>query len=350
MVGAVHADFEVIGGGVAGLVTARALARAGASVVLHEATDRLGGPVASHEVAGLVLDAGAESFAVRGGTVAALLSELGLGDDIVAPRPGPAWLQPAAGDAVQLPATGLLGIPVDPLAADVIAVIGADAAARAAQLDAVPATDDLPESLGELVRQRMGADLRTTAFLQPSIPILREAGLWQRLEPFAAPLQIMRIIDAGGAEPVARLVRDFDASDISDAPFGWNLPNWLLRREITARLDEMENVSFRPGTATTALMARESEAVATLSDGSRVAARLVIVAGVFTSHSDFTRARSEKPPDQPSPTPQPVRITRSPASKSDESERRTTPAKSMPGTIGKLRRILFLFRSASPSL
>ncbi|WP_434810159.1 protoporphyrinogen/coproporphyrinogen oxidase [Microbacterium sp. bgisy189] len=157
--GAVHADFEVIGGGVAGLVTARALARAGASVVLHEATDRLGGPVAAHEVAGLVLDAGAESFAVRGGTVAALLGELGLGDDIVAPRPGPAWLQPAAGDAVQLPATGLLGIPVDPLASDVIAVIGADAAARAAAWDAEPATDELPESLGELVRQRMGADL-----------------------------------------------------------------------------------------------------------------------------------------------------------------------------------------------
>ncbi|MDO8311181.1 MAG: hypothetical protein Q7T25_04510 [Sideroxyarcus sp.] len=43
-----------------------------------------------------------------------------------------------------------------------------------------------------------GADLRTTAFLQPSIPVLQAAGLWARLEPFAAPLQIMRIIDAGG--------------------------------------------------------------------------------------------------------------------------------------------------------
>ncbi|MFV0372543.1 protoporphyrinogen/coproporphyrinogen oxidase, partial [Microbacterium sp.] len=158
-VGAVHADFEVIGGGAAGLVTARALARAGATVVLHEATDRLGGTVSSHEVAGLVLDAGAESFAVRGDTVAALLGELGLGDDIVAPRPGPAWLQPAAGDAVPLPATSLLGIPVDPRAHDVVAVIGADAATHAADLDAAPATDDLPETLGELVRERMGAEL-----------------------------------------------------------------------------------------------------------------------------------------------------------------------------------------------
>ncbi|NHF74069.1 UbiH/UbiF family hydroxylase [Paracoccus xiamenensis] len=121
-----------------------------------------------------------------------------------------------------------------------------------------------------------GSDLRTTAFLQPSIRLLERAGLWDLLAPHATPLQIMRIVDAGGAEPEARLVRDFNASDISDAPFGWNLPNWLLRREITARLSAMENVDFRPGTATRGLTARDDAAVVTLSDGSRVAARLVV--------------------------------------------------------------------------
>ena len=121
-----------------------------------------------------------------------------------------------------------------------------------------------------------GSDLRTTAFLIPSIRLLERAGLWDRLRPHATPLQIMRIIDAGGAEPVARLTRDFDAADISDAPFGWNLPNWLLRREITARLAEMPNVTFRPGTATTGLTAREDEALVTLSDGSHATARLVV--------------------------------------------------------------------------
>ncbi len=121
-----------------------------------------------------------------------------------------------------------------------------------------------------------GSDLRTTAFLQPSIRVLEEAGLWARLAPHATPLQIMRIIDAGGAAPVARLVRDFDAADISDAPFGWNLPNWLLRREIAARLEELPNVAFRPGTATSGLLARDDAALVTLSDGTRVQARLVI--------------------------------------------------------------------------
>ncbi len=121
-----------------------------------------------------------------------------------------------------------------------------------------------------------GADLRTTAFLQPSVPVLQAAGLWQRLAPFAAPLQIMRIIDAGGELPEPRIIKDFDAADISDQPFGWNLPNWLLRREISARLAELPNVSFRPGVATTALLTREAEALATLSDGTRIRARLVI--------------------------------------------------------------------------
>lgn len=123
-----------------------------------------------------------------------------------------------------------------------------------------------------------GADLRTTAFLQPSIPVLEAAGLWLRLAPHAMPLQVMRIVDAGGPEPVARVVHDFDANDVSDRPFGWNLPNWLLKREFLARLGDLPNVSFRPGVATTRLLTRESEARVSLSDGSLVSARLLIAA------------------------------------------------------------------------
>jgi 2-octaprenyl-6-methoxyphenol hydroxylase len=123
-----------------------------------------------------------------------------------------------------------------------------------------------------------GADLRTTAFLQPSIPVLTDAGLWQRLEPHAMPLQVMRIVDAGGAEPVARITHDFDAADVSGQPFGWNLPNWLLRREFVARLAALPTVDFRPGIGTKRLFTRESEALVTLSDGAQVAARLVVAA------------------------------------------------------------------------
>ena len=123
-----------------------------------------------------------------------------------------------------------------------------------------------------------GADLQTTAFLQPSVDLLARIGLWDRLAPHAAPLQVMRIVDAGGAEPVARLTRAFDASEISDRPFGWNLPNWLLRREISARLAELPAVEFRPGTGTAGLTVRDDAALVDLSDKSRVRARLVVAA------------------------------------------------------------------------
>ena len=121
-----------------------------------------------------------------------------------------------------------------------------------------------------------GADLRTTAFLAPSVALLRRAGLWDRLLPHATPLQVMRIVDAGGALPVARLTRDFNASEIGDQPFGWNLPNWLLRREISARLAEMANVRFQPGTGTAGVLARDEGAIVTLTDGRRVRSRLLV--------------------------------------------------------------------------
>ena len=42
------------------------------------------------------------------------------------------------------------------------------------------------------------ADRRSTAFLQPARTTLEAAGIWPRLAPFAAPLEIMRLADAGG--------------------------------------------------------------------------------------------------------------------------------------------------------
>ena len=127
-------------------------------------------------------------------------------------------------------------------------------------------------------RDAQGSDLRTTAFLQPAQALLDRAGLWDRLAPHAEDLQIMRIVDAGGPDPEPRLTKEFDASDISDKPFGWNLPNWLLRREMVAHLDTLDTVEFRPGTGFSSLFTREAEARVGLTDGSRARCRLVIAA------------------------------------------------------------------------
>jgi 2-octaprenyl-6-methoxyphenol hydroxylase len=123
-----------------------------------------------------------------------------------------------------------------------------------------------------------GADLRSTALLQPARDLLERAGLWDTLAPHGAPLQVMRIIDAGGPEPEPRVTREFDASEISDLPFGWNFPNWLLRREMLARLGSLDTVDFRAGVGTQRLFTREASARVTLSDGARIEAKLVIAA------------------------------------------------------------------------
>ena len=141
----------------AGLVLARRLVLGGGDVILLEASDRLGGTVARQTVAGIKLDAGAESFATRGGSVAALATALGLGEDIVTPNPEGAWLQPVSGPAFRLPENSLLGIPRSPLATDVVAIIGARAAWRAYIETVMPGMiGSKSKTLGELVRRRMG--------------------------------------------------------------------------------------------------------------------------------------------------------------------------------------------------
>lgn len=153
----------VIGGGISGLVAARELAASGHRVQLHEAGPVFGGCVGAHEVAGLVLDAGAESFATRSTAVADLLRELGLGDDIVTPEPGGAWLYLRRGGenvAQPLPATGILGIPGDPWADEVRRAVGRTGALRAAADLITPVSKKILEgemSLGALVRSRMGS-------------------------------------------------------------------------------------------------------------------------------------------------------------------------------------------------
>ena len=154
------ADFVIVGGGIGGLVLARRLVLGGARVIVLEASGSLGGTVARQRIGGIDVDAGAESFATRGGTVAALGKSLRLGDDVVEPNPAGAWLQTATGSAFPLPENSLLGIPGSPLAKDVVAIIGGRAGTRAFFETLIPSFYGAKaKTLGELVRKRMGRNV-----------------------------------------------------------------------------------------------------------------------------------------------------------------------------------------------
>ena len=152
----------VIGGGIGGLIAARECAKVGMRVTLLEEAEALGGAIRRLDLDGVVVDAGAESYATRGGHVRALVEELGLADRIVLPQAGSAWLAGIPGvGAAPVPIGGILGIPANPFQEDVRRVIGWSGVWRA-YLDRVrpPLTIGHQLSLGKLVTSRMGAKVR----------------------------------------------------------------------------------------------------------------------------------------------------------------------------------------------
>lgn len=125
---------------------------------------------------------------------------------------------------------------------------------------------------------RPGADLRTTAFLQPAVDTLDRAGAWTAMSDGAAALWTMRLVDAGGTERSPRETADFEASELMDRPFGWNVPNTAARAALLDRLDELPSARLIGGDTVTGLVTRRTEALARLASGPTVRARLVIAA------------------------------------------------------------------------
>lgn len=123
-----------------------------------------------------------------------------------------------------------------------------------------------------------GSDLRSTAFLQPAKRLFDEIGLWPALAEGATPLDILRIVDTAGWPPAVREARAFQASDLGQASFGWNLLNWRVNAGLMQVLSEAADIDLRFGVSFVSMVTRDTEAIARLSDGNSVRARLIIAA------------------------------------------------------------------------
>ncbi len=82
------------------------------------------------------------------------------------------------------------------------------------------------------------------------------------------------MVDTEGWPPVERARRDFLASDLGTASFGWNLPNWLTRREFARAV--ADRIDLRFGVGFRSMLVRDREVIVTLTDGARLRTRLVI--------------------------------------------------------------------------
>ncbi len=93
----------VVGGGITGLVAARALARDGVPVVLAEAGPRLGGKVVTERFEGFSIEHGPDSFLATRPAAVTLARELGLGSELVGTRDPRAVYIRHRGDLVPMP-------------------------------------------------------------------------------------------------------------------------------------------------------------------------------------------------------------------------------------------------------
>ena len=130
-----------------------------------------------------------------------------------------------------------------------------------------------------VTEQRLdGSDLRSTAFLQPAKALYEEIGLWEAVAADAVPLEGLRLVDSVGWPPETRDAREFRASDLGEACFGWNLLNWRVSKGLMEVLARHPRIELRFGASFAGMVTRSSGAIVRLDNGGSVAARLVIAA------------------------------------------------------------------------
>ncbi|MEM6943480.1 MAG: FAD-dependent oxidoreductase [Pseudomonadota bacterium] len=121
-------------------------------------------------------------------------------------------------------------------------------------------------------------DWRTTAFLMPAVETFRIAGAWTAMQREAEGLWEMRIVNASGTPPRVRSEGAFKARDIGEAPFGYNVPNEAARQALSAVLKRGTRSRLLEGVSVEAATRQGAGAIARLSDGRQVSARLVVAA------------------------------------------------------------------------
>lgn len=114
-------------------------------------------------------------------------------------------------------------------------------------------------------------DMRTTAFLQGSVHFLQDLGVWGKLEPHAAAMVGLNLIDRTG-----RLFRApdlaFHASEVGEKTFGYNIPNSTLLDVLFAELGD----AFLPTAGVTSIVPGAYSTRLTLAEGTQLEAKLVV--------------------------------------------------------------------------
>jgi len=153
----------IVGGGVSGLATAHYLHRRlgdHVQLTLLEGGSRLGGKVANQQFSGHLVDTGPDAVLVRAPAMAALLEDLGLGSQIVAPAALGAHVW-SRGKLRRLPTGTLFGIPDRLIPLMKSGLMSPAGLARAALDLVLPhlGTSTSDPSIADLVTPRLGSQV-----------------------------------------------------------------------------------------------------------------------------------------------------------------------------------------------
>lgn len=154
----------IVGGGITGLATAYFLGRlageieAPLKVTLIEAAGRLGGKILTERVQGFLIEGGADAFLVQKPWAVQLCRELGLEDQLVAPRPGKTYVL-MGGRLRRLP-EGAMGLIPTRLGSFARSELFTPWGKLRMGLDLLipPRRDSQDESLARFIRRRLGRE------------------------------------------------------------------------------------------------------------------------------------------------------------------------------------------------
>ncbi len=196
----------VIGGGISGLAAAFWLRDRGLDVTVLEGSPRLGGKLTVSEVAGIAVDAGAESLLARRPEGTDLIGAVGLSADLVLPGTTSAGIW-TRGEVRPLPRRQFMGVPADVADLASSGILSAAGVSRAQQ----DLTEPGPEPDGDVsVTSRVGGRFGAEVVDRLVEPLLGGvyAGRCEDLS-FRATLPALAQAAKGGgslAEAAARLL------------------------------------------------------------------------------------------------------------------------------------------------
>lgn len=215
----------VIGAGIAGLAAAHELANDGrVDVVVLEGSPRTGGKLLRGEVAGVGTDLGAESLLARRPEAVALLSELGLGSEVVHPQTLSATVW-SRGALRPLPAGHVMGVPTKLRALASSGVVSRRAVARAALDEVLPATPvEADTSVAAFVGARMGQAV-VDRLVEPLL-----GGVYAgRADELSLRATLPQVAAVAGSRSILRALRSRPAAAANAGPVFAGLPGGVGR-------------------------------------------------------------------------------------------------------------------------